>query len=168
MPSYPQIEDPFDLVREVRRGDARDRMQPGTAGAIAGAIGGALMMGVTTVIFDWMRHDPNFAHGAGAAVLPGAERWMQVAAGFGMAVTVGAILGAIVAKATWRLRKFLPVFMWAAVVLTAVWTVLRAFVLPSVPRLAAALPYAPIVAAMFAFALGFALEVPLRAPRSRY
>ena len=140
-----------------------DRMRPATGGALAGIIGGAMMLATADAL---IAGDVTLSLGraiTGAA----AEREVSLGAAFLFAAVLGAVIGALFAIVTRYLRRFTPVLVWALVFFPAAWTFVHAFVLSRFPNVAHALPYAPMALGALAFAFGVSLQVPfrVRAPR---
>jgi hypothetical protein len=104
-------EDDMPLRRDYRDARGGDRLRPGTAGALAGAVAGAAGLGVVhamhaTAIGNGIAHLSNELGLPPDAALPVA----YLAAAIG-----GAVVGAGFAAVTRHLRRFVPLVVWALV-----------------------------------------------------
>jgi hypothetical protein len=129
-------------------------MAPSTAGAIAGALGGAMMLATSDALLAPAR---SLAFEMGRALVGGSpgRPWI-VGTGFVIAMTAGAVLGILFGVVARHLRRFAPTLVWSLLFFPAAWTAFHAYVL------GLSLPYLPLAAGALAFGLCASLQVPLR------
>jgi hypothetical protein len=143
--------------RDYREGRTRDRLRPGTAGALAGLAAGCAALGVIHAVhlMPISRSAARLAAALGLApdaALPGA--YVAAAAG-------GALLGAGFATLTRHLRRFVPLTAWAVVFFACL--ALLGLALSAAYGRGAGVTMAPaILLASVAYALVVSLQLPLR------
>lgn len=153
---------PDDVV--VRR---PGEMSPATAGAITGAVGGAVMLAVATILARRSGRPLDVASLLGS-LASGQRLFGTIAFAFGVAVAlaIGAVVGAFFAWTTRRLRHFMPLLMFGVLLSPATWIVVHALALQRfAPWLAHLLPIMPMTIAAAVFGLVVSLELPLRTRR---
>jgi hypothetical protein len=146
---------------------APGEMKPAVAGGITGAVGGVVMLAVATLLARRYGHPLDVASVLGGA-LSGERLFGTPAfvAGLGVALTVGAVIGAFFGWITRRLRHLAPLMIFGLVLATATWMVVQLFVMPRiVPWLAHVLPFGPMMVASAVFGLVLSLALPLRRRR---
>ena len=145
----------------------RGELGPATAGAIVGGVGGAVMLAVSTVAAHRTGQSLDIATLIGHSVTRGALAGNAAfALGVALAIAVGAMIGALFATVTRRLRLLAPLMAFGLLVTTSSWIVIHALALPRfVPWLARALPVAPKTVGAAVFGLILSLELPLRTRR---
>jgi len=142
-------------------------MSAPAAGAITGAVGGAVMLAVATLVARRNGHPIDVASTIGEAVT-GNVLFGTIAfvVGVGVTLAVGAGIGAFFAWITRRLRQLAPLMLFGLLLTSATWIVLHALALRHfVPWLAHALPMAPMTIAAAVFGIVLSLELPLRTRR---
>lgn len=150
--------------RRTKKAERYDRMHPVTAGMLAGAAGGELMLLTANRLIGPQQDALDLGCSLGRIVTRGALVGFEgQLAGFGAALLVGAVLGAIFAMTTRHLRRFAPLVVWSLVFFPATWTMVYALVLPRLaPWLLPMLPFVPMVAGIAVFGLFASLQLPLR------
>lgn len=138
----------------------RERLRPATAGALSGIVGGGIVAAALyfcdpalvgfVVSTRWLvRFDVVYTRPAAAAAL----------------VVTCAIVGALFASVTRRLRRFSHAALWSVTFFSSVWICAGAVIAKRAPHLTSMLPFLPLLAVTAAFALALALHVPLRGRR---
>ncbi|MEO7096889.1 MAG: hypothetical protein ABI175_26760, partial [Polyangiales bacterium] len=142
-------------------------LRPATAGAIAGGVGGAVMLAVSTLAARRGGHGFDVASVIGTSVSRGALTGNAAfALGVVLSVVAGAAIGMLFATITRRLRLLAPLMAFGLLLATSSWVVIHALALPRfVPWLARALPVAPMTIGAAVFGLILSLELPLRTRR---
>jgi len=138
-----------------------DRVRPGLAGAIAGALGGVAMVFATDALMA--------RGGAGHPFLDlmsgpfrGLEPPLAVGIAVGTFAVAGAFIGGTFANVTRRLKKLIPLVIWTALISAALWILVDAAFVAKVPWLATKLPFLPVLGGVEAFALVLSLHLPFR------
>lgn len=146
------------LEAKLTRSSLGDRLRPGSAGALTGALGGLAALGSVALIDHALaaRAFEGLAHRAGVPVEPTAIALVLV-----IAAVLGAVVGAIFAKLTSRLRRWLPLFGWSVVAFPSLVVALLAVQRTYLPR-ASFLALKPLLLASIAFALVWSFAVLLR------
>ncbi len=141
-----------------KRAATGERLRPASAGALTGALGGLAAFGSVALI------DPSLA----ARAFHGVSRLAQVPVEptamiivFGIALLAGALVGAVFAKLTSRLRRWFPLLTWSLVVFPSIVVALLAVQRTYLPR-AHFLAPKPLLLASLAFAVVWSLVVLLR------
>jgi hypothetical protein len=153
----------FPLARRVVM---LDRVRPGVAGSIAGALGGVVMAFATDAV---MAQSANGAHpflDLLGSPFRGIDPQTATAIGVAGLAILGAVVGGTFANVTRRLKKLVPLVIWTALVSAALWILLDAFFVAKLPALAAKLPFLPVLAGTEAFALVLSLHLPFRLRRA--
>lgn len=160
VPSNPIIffEEPMIVVR------GKDEAHPVGAGAIAGALGGAAMLGVATLLaarLHGVTHLPTLigslasrGHAAGATA---------PTLGWIVSLLVGALIGGAYGWMTRRLRQLPALIGFGIVLASSTWMVVHTLALPRVaPWLAKMLPIGPMMVGATVFGIVLSLQLPLR------
>jgi hypothetical protein len=160
-PTTPSVElDPPELILVRGAGE----LHPATAGAMAGGLAGPAAMGVATILATKTHHPADLAGTIAALVTHGGSHAHWIA--WTTVVAFGAVLGAMFATITRRLRSFPPMIAFGVILSACAWTVIHSLALPRVaPWLAHMLPYAPMVIAAAVFGALLAVQVPIRTRR---
>ena len=142
----------------------RGEMRPATAGALVGGVGGAVMLAVSTLVTHRSGNGLDIASLIGTSITRGALAGNAAfATGVGVSIVAGAVLGALFALVTRRLRHFAPLMAFGLLAATSSWIVIHALALPRlVPWLARALPVVPMTIGAAVFGVILSLELPLR------
>jgi hypothetical protein len=153
-----QIEDEYAINAEHDSLVARERLYATFFGMGAGGLGGAAMLFVAR----------TFAQSRGYAMDPaaalGGKLPFHIAgvtpdlAGFGAAVVLGAVVGAILGRATWRIGRIVPRVLFFSILIPVVWLFAQIFLIGRMrPDSVSAVPAGPLLLGSLAYALCMAL-----------
>lgn len=160
----PSVTFELDDVPELILVRGAGELHPATAGAMAGAVAGPAMLAVANALSHKAHHALDLPVLLGRVARAPAAYAHFV--GFTIAVAIGALLGALFAGFTRRLRSFAPMIAFGIVTAFATWTALHGLVLARfAPWLAKMLPYGPMVISSMVFGALLALQVPIRTRR---
>jgi hypothetical protein len=140
--------------------ERHDAMGPTAAGALGGVLGGVVIVAAIQVfrspLLDWgvARWIPQYE----------SQPWARPAAAVAVLVAC-AIVGAIFARVTRRLRRFVPAALWSLVFFVSAWIGVDAILVARGAPLARILPALPVAGIVAAFAVALALHVPMRVRR---
>lgn len=150
-------EDEVDALEERLARRSPDRLGPGIAGALTGALGGlaayATIVGLSPAL-------AARAAGGIARLVPALAEAAPFVA-FATAAAIGALVGALFGAITRHLRRWVPMLTWSLVVFPTIVVALLALQRTYLPR-AHFLAPVPLVVASVAFAVVWSLEVRLR------
>ena len=153
----------FPLARRVVK---IDRIRPGIAGSIGGALGGVAMAFATDALMARSGMGRHPFLDLIAAPFRGIDPMVAIGLGVAVLALAGAIIGGTFANVTRRLKKLVPLVIWTALISAALWILLDAFFVAKMPWLAARLPFLPVFAGVEAFALVLSLHLPFRLRRA--
>ncbi len=155
-----EIETERDIDPDLRRrasAELQDRMSPGTAGALAGLVAGAVGLGVVHGL-EPLALSQVFAK---VSAQWGIGHEAAIGAAYGAAALGGAVVGAGFGAVTRHLRRFLPLVLWAVVFFTSLTMLILAISRTYGSGRGVALAPA-LLAATAAFAVVAAFQLPLR------
>lgn len=159
---HPSLSDPeLDLGEDLDFLPRTERFSPATAGALAGVLGGVL------VVVALRMCDPALVLFVTERTLPQLDADLAQAIAAGVLLVASSILGASFAKVTRRLHRFSHAAIWSVLFFGSVWILAGAFIAKRAAHLTALLPFGPLLGVTAAYALALALHVPLRGGRSR-
>lgn len=162
----PEMYEPDEYdVWERRELVARDRRAATWLGTAAGAAGGAAMLLVARELM--LRKgglvDPAIALGDRIPVQTDVPPQI---AGLIIAILLGAVVGTLLGRSTWRVTRIAPRLLFFSILLPAVWLCVQVVIAGHVSHAsAAALPFGPFLAGSLVFALFVAVVPMLRRTR---
>lgn len=156
-PTSDMPDDEVDALEERLAHRSPDRLGPGLAGAVTGALGGLAAYATIAALA------PALAARASSSLVrlvPELEEAAPIVA-FALAAVAGALVGALFASITRHLRRWVPMLTWSLVVFPTIVVALLALQRTYLPR-AHFLAPVPLLLASVAFAVVWSLEVRLR------
>ncbi len=145
---------------------ARERQWATALGAVAGGIGGALMLVTAQTFLDRQHSGVDAMAQLGARIgsfLPVAA---PAALGIGAAVALGAVLGSLFGRLTWRVSRIVPRVLFFAILAPTIWIFAHAIIIGHLYRgPVSALPFAPFGIGALVYGLCLAILPALRRTR---
>jgi hypothetical protein len=147
--------DEFEAHEEVSRDlIVRERRLGAALGAVGGAIGGALMLLVSRTLLasQHAAFDPAVRFGEKVG------RWIPdvppEALGLAMSVVIGAAVGALLGRFTWRVRRLIPRVLFFSILLPTAWIAVHVVLVGHMDRAQiAAVPFSPFLVGSLLYGL---------------
>jgi hypothetical protein len=143
----------------------RERLFATLLSAFAGGVGGVAMLLVARVMM--LRHgaiDPAVALGNRIAVHSQGVPANLV--GLGIAVALGAVVGAVLGRSTWRVGRVIPRILFFSILVPTVWLFAQVFLIGRMqPDVVATMPAGPFLVGSLVYALCIAILPALRHSR---
>lgn len=143
---------------------SRERLYSMLLGGVAGSFGGAAMMLVARAMLFRSGSSLDPATALGERVhLAGSP---PEVVGLGLAVAIGAVIGVVLGRSTWRVTRVVPRILFFSILMPIVWLFAQVFLIGHMSRdHVSAVPFVPFLVGSLAYAFFVAVIPAIRRSR---